>query len=61
MYHMFSSFHLGKSILGCDTHLASNLISSDMRSKGFNKADVSFGQLMTETGFRIDKISILSD
>ena len=34
MYHMFSSFHLGKANLGCDTNLAYNLITSDIRSKG---------------------------
>ena len=42
MYHMFSPFHLGKANLGCNTNCVSNLISSDIRSKGFNKLGVSF-------------------
>ena len=61
MYHMFSPFHSGKANLGCDTNLVSNLISSDMKSKGFNKVGVSFWELMTETWFRIDKMSILTE
>ena len=32
-----------------------------MRSKGFNKAGVSLWELMTETWFRIHKMSILTD
>ena len=60
MYHMFSPFHSGKANLGCDTNCVSNLISSDIRSKGFNKAGMIFGELMIETWFRIDKMSILT-
>ena len=61
MYHIFSLFHSGKANLGCGTNLVSNLISSDMRSKGFNKAGVSFVNLWLKLGFRIDKMSILTE
>ena len=58
---MFSLFHSGKANLGCDTSGIYNLISSDTRSEGFNKVEVSFWELMTEIWFRIDKMSILTD
>ena len=45
MYHMFSLFHSGKANLGCDTNYVSNLISSDIRSKGFSKVGWVFGNL----------------
>ena len=61
MYHMFSPFHSGKANLRCDIKCVSNLISSYIRSNGFNKVGVSFGELMTETQFRVDKMSILTD
>ena len=32
-----------------------------MRSKGFNNGGVSIWELMTETWFRIDKMSILTE
>ena len=60
MHHMFSMFHSGKANLGYDTYWVSNLISSDMRSKGFSMVGVSFWELMTETWFRIDKMNILT-
>ena len=46
---MFSPFNSGKANLGCDTNLASNLISSCMRSMGFNKGSVSLWESLTET------------
>ena len=49
MYQSFSLFHSGKANLGCDTNCVSNLISSDIRSKGFNKVTVNFWKLMAET------------
>ena len=58
---MFLPFHSGKANLGCDANCVSNLISSDIRFKVFNKAGVSFWGLMTETWFRIDKMSLLTD
>ena len=39
---MFLPFHSGKANLGCDTNCVSNLISSDIRSKEFNKAGSQF-------------------
>ena len=52
--------HSVKANLGCDTNWVSNLISSDIRSKGFNKVGVSFWELTTETWIRIDNLSILT-
>ena len=58
MYQMFLSFYSGKANLGCDTSCASNLFSRDIRSSGFSKVGVSFWELMTETWFTMDKMSI---
>ena len=58
---MFSLFHSGKASLGCETKCVSNLISSDIMSKGFNKAGASFWELTTQTWFRTDKMSILAE
>ena len=55
MYNMFSPFHSNKANPGCDTNCVSNLISSDIRSNGFNKAGVSFWEPMTETLFVLIK------
>ena len=60
MYLVFSPFHSGKTNLGCITNWDSNLISSDMSSKGFHKVEVSFWKHVAETWFRIDKMSILT-
>ena len=49
MYHMFSQLHSGKANHGCHNSRVSNIISSDIRSKGLNKLEVSFWKLITET------------
>ena len=58
---MFLPFHSGKANLGCDTNCASNSFRRDIRSNGFSKVGVSFWELMTETWFRIDKMSVLTE
>ena len=54
-------FHSGKANIGCDTNCASNIFNRDIRSEGFSKVGMSFGDFMTETWFRIGKMSILID
>ena len=58
---MFLPFHSGKAYLGCDTNWVSNLISTEIRFKGFDKVAVSFWELMTETWFKIDSMSLLTE
>ena len=57
---MFSSFHWGRDNLGCETSWFSSLVHNNLRSDGFNNAGVSFCELITETLFKIDRVSILS-
>ena len=61
MYHMSSTFHLGKANLRCDTNYDSKLLSRDIRSNGFSNVGVGCWELMNETWFRIDKMSILTE
>ena len=58
---MFSPSHWGRVNLGCETSWFSSLISNDLRSDGFNNAGLSFCELITETLFKTNRISILTE
>ena len=61
MYNMLSLFHSGKANLKCDTNCVYNLTSRDIRSDGFSKVGMNVREVMAETWFRIDKMSILNE
>ena len=61
MYQMISSSHWGTANLVCEASQFSHLVSNSLRSDGFSNAGLSFCELITETWFKINRMSILTE
>ena len=61
MYQIFSPCQAGRINIGHEINLVSILLSRDLGSSGFNRAGVSFCELMMENWFIICRMSILRE
>ena len=61
IYQMFSPSHWGRANLECETSCISSLVSNDLQSERFSNARFSFCELITNTWFKMDSISILTE
>ena len=58
MYQMFSPSHWGRANQGSETSWLSSLASNSLRSEGFSNVGLSYCELITETWFKFDRMSI---
>ena len=61
MFQMSSPFHWGRTNLRCEISWFSSLVSNSLRSDGFSNAGLGFCELITESWFKIDRMSILTE